>query len=915
MANRIWRGDAVPIAQVIKATPADVEIGDEFILTINGKSVVYIAQAQSVIDVTSGLTAAVNGSDIPEFREILAEDFGDYLTLTARDPGVPFEVTASTKNTLGGNVIVEQTTPGFAGRNEVQKLELIGSYTDGTFTISWDPGGGTETTAGIAYDATAFDVQTALENLTTPTVGDFFVTGQVGGPWYVTFKGTYAESDVNLMVIDGTNLVGNGDVVIKTITQGSQFSNTIQYYVINASGGNYTLSLYGEATQPIAFSASAEDVQSALEGISSIGEGNVIVYGAYLQTLGGRRVYFVEFVGELAGQSVDLLGYDPGTLGGAGGNEEFEQPPQSVTVGGVSNQRVVLVDYHEASGGDIRFHYNGNSYATNYSYGISDLEQLKFALANVLGLWGSYYGRAGLFAIKLSSTDPMLLDTFSVDGSELSGGSASSTIIQYEGLSGGANEVQQVWISATGGTFDLTFDGETASGIAWDASAATIESNLEALSNITGVAVTGSGTNIDPWVITFDDPGAEDVPELTGDPANLTGGGGTVITVTTAAPHVDEVQTITLGVGVTGGSFTLAFDGEPTTGIAFNANAAAVESALEALIGIDDVTVTGSGPLVVTFDGPLVSGQNVALLVADGTDLIGGAGTETLVLETTTFSAGPNHFNDSLNFTGGRVPDTGDVLYVDDGTVSILFGLRMRSTFTVDPVTDELTLSGGDFVEDQIVRVRSTDTLPAGLAADTDYYIVNRNRDADTLQLATTSGGAPIDLTDAGTGQHTIEVQLSAIRVLSRYAGHIGLPRWNAADYWEYRPTYLAIGLLNPTEENVTIGAGDGSGSNRLRFDFGDSQFLLTLLETGGSLEPGVPPCLILGSHADNELQVLEGDIGVAFFSTESSVLSRLVIRGGRVTLGNVSLGELDKTAGELIADEATLTGALTIRG
>ncbi len=913
MADRIWRGDAIPIAQVMKATPADVEAGDEFGLTINGKMVTYIAQVESILDVTAGLTAAINGSDIPEFRKILAEDFGDYLTLTARDPGQPFEINASTKNTLGGNVTVEETTAGFASRNEVQKLELIGTYTDGTFTISWDPGGGTETTAGIAYDATGGDVQTALENLTTPDPGDFFVTGQVGGPWYVTFKGTYAETDVNLMAIDGTNLVGNGDVVIETMTQGSEFSNTIQYYVINASGGNYTLSLYGEATQPIAFSASAEDVQSALEGISSIGEGNVIVYGANLQSLGDRRVYFVEFVGELAGQSVDLLGHDPGTLGGAGGNEEFEQPPQSVTVGGVSNQRVVLVDYHDASGGDIRFHYNGNSYATIYNYGISDLEQLKFALASVLGLWGSYYGRAGLFAIKLSSTDPVLLDTFSVDGSELLGGSASSTIIQYEGLSGGANEVQQVWISATGGTFDLTYDGETASGIAWDASAATIESALEALSNITGVAVTGSGTNIDPWVITFDDPGAEDVPELTGDPANLTGGGGTVITVTTAAPHVDEVQTITLGVGVTGGSFTLAFDGEPTTGIAFNANAAAVESALEALIGIDDVTVTGSGPWVVTFDGPFVSGQNVALLVADGADLIGGAGTETLVLETVTFSAGPNHFDDSLNFTGGRMPDSGDVLYVDDGSVSILFGLRMRSMFTAND--DTLILAGGDFVEDQIVRVRSSDTLPAGLTVDTNYYIVGRNRDADTLQLATTSGGSAIDITDAGTGVHTIEVQLSALRVLSRYAGHVGLPRWNAADYWEYRPTYLAIGLLNPTEENVTIGAGDGSGSNRLRFDFGESQFLLTLLETGGSLEPGVPPCLILGSHADNELQVLEGDIGVAFFSTQTSVLSRLVVRGGRVTLGNVALGELDKTAGELIADEATLTGTLTIRG
>lgn len=914
MANRIFRGDAVPIAQVLKVTPADVEIGDEFLLTINGKSVSYLAQAEAVLDVTAGLTAAVNGSPIPEFREILAEDFGDYLTLTAREPGVPFEVTASTKNTLGGNVTVAQTTPGFPGRNEVQKLELIGTYTGGTFTISWDPGSGTETTAGINYNATASEVQTALENLTTPGPGDFFVTGQAGGPWFVTFKGNYAETDVNLLSIDGTNLVGNGDVVIQTLTEGSQFSNTIQYYVLYGSQGSYQLRLSGEDTAALSFGASATDIQTALENLSLIGTGNVRVSGGHLQYLGGRRVFFIEFIGDLAGQNVPSLEAIDINIGGTGGANPFPDGVGIIATGGLSNQRVVLVDYHNASGGDIRFHYNGDSYATTFSYGISDLDQLKSALAAVLGLWGSYYGRAGLFAIKFSDTDTATLDTFAVDGAELSG-TASSTILQYEGLSGGANEVQQVWVSGTGGTFDLSYDGQTASGIAWNASAAALESALEALSNITGVGVTGSGTSSDPWVITFDDPGAENVPELTGDPANLTGGGGTVLTVTTAAAHVDEVQTITLGVGVTGGSFQLLFDGEPTANIAYDANAATLEAALEALIGIDNLSVTGNGPWVVTFDGPLLSGQNVALLTADGAGLIGGAGTETLVLETVTFSAGPQHFNDPLNFTGGRVPDSGDVLYVDDGNVSLLYGLRMRSVFTVDPATDVLSLDGGDFVEDQVVRVRSTGTLPTGLAADTDYYIVNRDCDADTLQLASTSGGAAIDITDAGTGQHTIEVQLAAIRVLSRYAGHIGLPRWNAADYWEYRPTYLAIGLLEPTEENVTIGAGEGTGSNRLRFDFGECPFVLTVLQTGGSLEPGVPPCLILGTHADNELQVLEGEVGVAFFSTETSVLSQLTIRGGRVTLGKVTLGELDKTAGELIADESTLNGALTIRG
>ncbi len=680
----------------------------------------------------------------------MAEDFGDYLTLTARKPGVPFEVASSTTNTEGGNVTVEETTAGFAGRNEVQKLQLVGTYSGGTFTISWDAGSGTETTAGIAYNATPADVQTALENLATPVPGDFLVTGQSGGPWYVTFKGNYAETDVNLMSLDGTNLTGNGDVVIDTITEGSEYSNTIQYYVLDASQGQYTLSLYGESSTNIDYDATAAEVQSALESISSIGAGNVAVYAGYqLASLGGRRVYFIEFIGDLAGQSVQALDYDIGTLGG-GGATPFNEVPQVIATGGVSNQRVVIVDYHDANGGYIGFSYNGGTADYSYNYGLTDLDLLANALAQNLQLYGSFYGRAGLFAIKFSSTTASILDTFSVDDSQLTNGSGSSQVIQYEGLSGGANEVQQLWIFATGGTFDVTFDGQTTSGIAWNASAATIETALEGLSNILDVSVTGSGTAADPWVITFEDPGAENVPELTGDGTNLTGGGGTVTTVTTAAASVDEQQTITLGVGVTGGSFKLSFDGEPTGSIAYNANAATVESALEALVGIDGVTVTGTGPWVVTFNGALVSGQNLALLVADGSDLIGAAGTETLTLEASTFSAGPNHFNDPLNFTGGRVPDTGDVLYVDAGTISILYGMRMRSTFTVSG--DTLNLAGGDFVEDQIVQVRSTDTLPAGLAADTDYYIVTRDAGADTLQLSLTSGGTAISISDAGTG-------------------------------------------------------------------------------------------------------------------------------------------------------------------
>jgi hypothetical protein len=66
----------------------------------------------------------------------------------------------------------------------------------------------------------------------------------------------------------------------------------------------------------------------------------------------------------------------------------------------------------------------------------------------------------------------------------------------------------------------------------------------------------------------------------------------------------DEVQTVTLS-NATGGTFRLAFLGQTTAAIAYNASAATVESALEALQAVDQVTVTGNagGPWTITFAG------------------------------------------------------------------------------------------------------------------------------------------------------------------------------------------------------------------------------------------------------------------------------------------------------------------------
>ncbi|MGW4114817.1 hypothetical protein ACWEFJ_28415 [Actinosynnema sp. NPDC004786] len=88
----------------------------------------------------------------------------------------------------------------------------------------------------------------------------------------------------------------------------------------------------------------------------------------------------------------------------------------------------------------------------------------------------------------------------------------------------------------------------------------------------------------------------------------------------------NEVQTLTLTGGPTGGTWTATYAGQTTAGIAHNASTAAVRSALEALstIGTGNVTVTGTpGAWVVEFTGAL-GGANLTQMTASGAGLTGG---------------------------------------------------------------------------------------------------------------------------------------------------------------------------------------------------------------------------------------------------------------------------------------------------
>jgi hypothetical protein len=91
-----------------------------------------------------------------------------------------------------------------------------------------------------------------------------------------------------------------------------------------------------------------------------------------------------------------------------------------------------------------------------------------------------------------------------------------------------ANEKQTITITGApdGGDFNVSWDGEGPSGdIAWNATAATVETALEGLANITAGDVIVTGAAGGPWTIEFAATyEGTDVAEMTCDGSGLTGG-------------------------------------------------------------------------------------------------------------------------------------------------------------------------------------------------------------------------------------------------------------------------------------------------------------------------------------------------------------------------------------------------------
>lgn len=218
-----------------------------------------------------------------------------------------------------------------AASNEIQEIDLGSQITGGTFRLFF----GGNSTADINFDATAADVQAALEALPNVDPGDLSIAGGSlpGTPVTVEFAGQFAQTNVPQLFLLGNTLTNNeqqaisvtgaptaGNFTLSLVDGGAGINGTSNPIDFDAlalnerqlisltgapTGGNFTLAFndagsgINGTSNNIAFNANAAAVQTAIEGGIPGLVGNIQVTGGALP-----GTVTIEFIGALAGMNV-----------------------------------------------------------------------------------------------------------------------------------------------------------------------------------------------------------------------------------------------------------------------------------------------------------------------------------------------------------------------------------------------------------------------------------------------------------------------------------------------------------------------------------------------------------------------------------------------------------------------------------
>lgn len=575
------------------------------------------------------LAAAWNASVNPLFQQIKAVSDGTNLSLTCTVLGQDFEITCTVDNGSG-------PTSGVVSA----RMTLALVATGGTFTLS----DGTLTTGAITYSAVhatqITNITNAINALAGYSAGDVTISYNSSLQLYVLdfSLGRFAGLSVPTWTTSGASLTGGtATTIISQLVAGnvgaseqiliafpaagshSSVLSEIQSISTVAIAGTFSITVPGYGTTPsIPYNAGRTVIQQAL--VDVLGLGNVEVSGGPLLWTDG--VYYpvsVKFIGILAGINIPPMTINVLT----GGTNET----QLLTMTGNPTSGTFTLTFGANTTSNIAYTATaaqiqtalqglasigaGNALATGgplttvtATPAVNEIQQLTSAAALSPGAFTITTGGHTTASLALTATAP------TIQAALVTAGVASGTIsvlggplVTQNGPFGGADEVESLTLTGMPvsgglitGTFQVTFGANTTASIDLAASAATVQTALQAIASI------GAGNC-------------------------LVSGGPLLTTSGPIGAAQTEVQTLTVPAG-NANTYTLTFNGQTTGALStVGQPGSAIQSALQGLssIGSGNILVSPSGvtgPFTLTFAGTLVNlPQNLITVTQAGTPL------------------------------------------------------------------------------------------------------------------------------------------------------------------------------------------------------------------------------------------------------------------------------------------------------
>lgn len=342
--------------------------------------------------------------------------------------------------------------------------------------------------------------------------------------------------------------------------------------------------------------------------------------------------------------------------------------------------------------------------------------------------------------------------------------------------------------AATGGTYTITYAGQTTGAIAYNASAGTVQTALNALGKITalgGVTVTGSVSA--GFSVVFANPSL-----LTVNTASLTVSGGSI----SSSPfggnanrnffQVPQIQASGSAFTITGGTFTITILGQTTAAIAYNATAATVAAALNALTnfaaygftasvdtGTNSTIYPGSYFLYFTISIKAATLSATSTLLPPAISIsVAGDGYGTDQRQTVTFPAGTGSRTMTVPAHGFTTNDTlfvkiGDNYY--DGIAPGGFTLPDSDTVLITQAGGQLTDTGlAAQCGKRTISGYSPTATQTRVKYVTDFYLPGVSAGITTIDdipLPTYQGDPASLLTAIFAGTSTINYQVGALEI------------------------------------------------------------------------------------------------------------------------------------------------------